>query len=131
MRRTDLGSGRPGFSIERIDLADACVLVVHGDLDLVYAAKLAVAAGDALRRCRRLVIDLRSAEFVDSSGLAALMNVKRRTTRANGELALACDVPSTLRLLATTRLDRTLDVHQTVEQAIDSLLQPQRIRRSA
>jgi anti-anti-sigma factor len=107
------------------------VLVVHGDLDLLHAAKLAVAAGDALRHCRRLVIDLCRADFVDSCGLAALMNVKRRAARANAHLAVACDVSATLRLLATTRLDRTLEVHPSVEAAIDRLVPPQPIRRSA
>ena len=70
---------------------------------------------------KRIVIDLCGAEFIDSSGLAALMNVKRRTVRVQGALAVACDVPSTLRLLETTRLDRALEVSTTVAEAIESL----------
>lgn len=117
--------------IDRHDLAEACVLAVRGDLDLAYAPKLAVVAGETLRERKRLVLDLRGVEFVDSCGLAVLMNIKRRAVRLQASLAMACDVPATLRLLETTRLDRVLDVYPTVEAAIDRLADPGPVQRSA
>jgi anti-anti-sigma factor len=67
---------------------------------------------------QRLVVDLCDVEFVDSSGLAVLLHARRRTLRQGVELRVVCDVPSTLRVLSITQLDRVIDLHPSYEDAL-------------
>ena len=95
------------------------MLVVRGGVDVARARQLGSAINDALGATpERLVIDLCDVEFVDSTGLAVLVNARRRTLRQGIELRLVCDVPRTLRALAITQLDRALDVHSSREDAL-------------
>jgi anti-sigma B factor antagonist len=103
----------------RRHIGDAVVLDVSGDLDLKHAARLGAEIGEVLRaRPRRLVLELCQTGFVDSSGLSVLLAAKRRTAELGVDLKVACDVPGTLRVLALTALDRSLDVHSTLQSAL-------------
>jgi anti-sigma B factor antagonist len=95
------------------DQAD--VLSVVGDVDLASAPRLVTHASDALRHgANGLVLDLREVEFMDSAGLAALLNVLRRATAAGRNLVIAELQPQVRRLLADTRLDRHFTIVETV-----------------
>jgi anti-sigma B factor antagonist len=65
---------------------------------------------------KRLVLDLGRIEFVDSSGLGALVALLKRLGN-DGTLALVGLRPPVQRLLALTRLDRVFRVADTVESA--------------
>jgi anti-sigma B factor antagonist len=97
------------------DQADVLSLV--GDVDLATAPRLVTCAADVLREgANTLVLDLREVQFMDSAGLAALLNVLRRATAADAELILAELQPQVSRLLADTRMDRQFTVVASVEQ---------------
>lgn len=61
------------------------------------------------------MIDLCQLELVDASGLAVLVHARARALRQGTELKLVCDVPSTLRVLAVTRLDRAFEIAPTTD----------------
>ncbi len=110
---------RPPFEISRQDAGQATIVAVRGELDIAHAPKLGLALSEIVREHPALlVIDLCSVEFVDSTGLSVLLNIRRRSVRLGIELRLACDIPATLRLLALTKLDRDFDVYDTVAEAI-------------
>ena len=107
------------FEVTHRDLGTVCVRVARGEMDVARARRLGSAINEVLGRGpQRLVIDLCDVEFVDSSGLAVLVHARRRTLRQGIELRLVCDVPSTLRVLALTQLDRVFDVHRSREHAL-------------
>jgi anti-sigma B factor antagonist len=58
-----------------------------------------------------LVIDLRHVDFMDSSGLRALLLERRRRERAGGSIELSNPSPLVIRLLEVTGVDRVLRVH--------------------
>lgn len=65
----------------------------------------------------RVVLDLRNVEFLDSSGLGALLSCLRKANAFAGDIKL-CNVQDVVRAVLTmTRLDRILDVYETVEDA--------------
>src|SRR5437764_14014822 len=81
-----------GFSLSRDDVDGISVLVVCGELDIARAPRLSVAINEALRELPpALVIDLCGVDFLDSTGLAVLLNARRRTLRGGIDLTLACD----------------------------------------
>jgi anti-sigma B factor antagonist len=58
-----------------------------------------------------LVVDLRHVDFIDSSGLRALLIERRRRERAGGTIELSNPSPLVVRLLEVTGVDRVLRVH--------------------
>ena len=59
---------------------------------------------------------------MDSAGLGALIGGIRRAREADGEVAVACSRPTLTRLLHTTGFDRIVPVTETLEEAVDALL---------
>ncbi len=107
------------LEVTRRDLGPICLLVVRGEVDVARSRRLGSEINEALgARPRRLVIDLSDTTFVNSTGPAVLVHARRRALRAGIELRLVSDVPSALRALPLTQLDRTFDVHQTREDAL-------------
>jgi anti-anti-sigma factor len=107
------------FEITHRQFDGTSVLDVHGELDLAHAPALGVAVHQALGTTpSRLVIDLCGVTFVDPRGLSVLLSARRRARRVGVELRLACNVESTLRLLALTKLDRDFDVRPTRAEAL-------------
>ncbi len=72
----------------------------------------------------RLLIDLSEVPFMDSAGLGALIGGIRRAREAQGDVSVACGRPTLTRLLHTTGFDRIVPVTETVEAAVQSLLDP-------
>ena len=117
MRRNGIG---PGTSLVVVhahtDAADVLSLV--GDLDVAAAPRFVMQAADALRAgAKRLLIELQGVGFVDSAGLAALLNVLRRATAARAGLVLVGVPPQVQELLALTRIEREFTFAPSVEDA--------------
>jgi anti-sigma B factor antagonist len=100
----------------------ATMLVLRGELDLRTVPTLREHLADALARDEgAVVVDLTDVGFIDSTGLAALLNALRRLTRAGRRLLLACADGPVLRMLRLTRLDSTFSVHESADAALDAL----------
>ena len=98
--------------------ASADVLSLVGQLDLASVGRLVGCAADVIRRGSvRLIVDLAGVEFVDSAGLAGLLNVLRRADRAGGGMVLVHVSPELLRIMAMTRLDREFTFAETLPRA--------------
>jgi anti-sigma B factor antagonist len=63
----------PAFSIDVAQLNGRTVLELTGELDLATAPELEGALHDRLGNGESLVVDLRGLEFMDSSGVRALV----------------------------------------------------------
>jgi anti-anti-sigma factor len=89
--------------------ADRTVLSVVGEIDMQSAAALRerVEALDVSHGT--LVLDLDGVGFVDSSGLGALLGIKKRQDRAGGRLVLSSLSPAVARIIEITKMDRVFD----------------------
>ncbi len=79
----------------------------------------------------RLLIDLSDVPFMDSAGLGALIGGIRRAREAEGDVSVACSRPTLTRLLHTTGFDRIVPVTETLDAAVDALLNPPEIDRDS
>lgn len=70
----------------------------------------------------RLVVDLANVEFVDSSGLGALVSALKtlRLLKGGGDIRLANVRPSVVALLEIIRLQRVFFSYPSVDQAVQS-----------
>ena len=86
----------PSFAIE-VERRDdgAAVVSLSGELDLATAPQLRQTVGDLMGMgTRHLVVDLEGVEFIDSSGLGALLWVEHRLHAVGGHLtAVHCCPP--------------------------------------
>ena len=109
------GSLRPRGPIQlalttRYEL-NATVIGVGGELDILTVSKLITRLDDAIRRRQGdVVIDLSDAEFIDSMGLHALLNVQRRLMRDARALTVICPPGRVRNAIELTRLAEPLGV---------------------
>ena len=94
-----------------------------GELDAYTVGQFREALGELASR-PKLLIDMSDVPFVDSAGLGALIGGIRRAREAGGDVAVACNRPTLVRLLHTTGFDRIVTVADTVEEAAKALAQP-------
>ncbi len=103
-----------GFTVAQRTGGQRIVLLVRGNLDCIHAPELGRAVHCALAtRPQQLVIDLCQVAVVDQRGLSVLLSAYRRARRVGVKVSLACDVPSTRRLLERMRLGRDIDIQPT------------------
>jgi|JI10StandDraft_1071094.scaffolds.fasta_scaffold151870_3 anti-sigma B factor antagonist len=96
-------------------------LVAPSELD----ARNSTAARDHLKKlveggASRLVIDLSTVSFIDSSALGALLTVLKAARAAGGDVKLCGMTPPVKTIFELTRLFRVFDVFPSAESAAAS-----------
>jgi anti-sigma B factor antagonist len=86
---------------------DAAVVVLGGELDMAGAETLQQEL--ALVDARTLVVDLRELEFMDSSGLRAIMVSAERAQDAGRRFALIPGAGQVMRVFDLTRMRERLE----------------------
>lgn len=107
-----------GFGIQ-LDERDGCVVLgVSGEVDLGTAPRLRehlvnlIADGH-----RHVVVDLTATDFLDSTGLGALVAGFKRLRAHDGDMKLVC-LPGRIRkVFELTRLDSVLPIFESVDDA--------------
>lgn len=96
------------------------LLNLEGKLNMVSAPYLRqkihseVAAGNI-----RVAIDLTEVDFIDSSGLGALINGLKSARQAGGDLRIANPSEQVRLVLELTNIDRVLKVYEDAETAFN------------
>ncbi|GAB86024.1 MULTISPECIES: STAS domain-containing protein [Gordonia] len=97
---------------------DAVAITPAGRLNMVAAPKLRdqlhelVGAGSS-----RIVVDLSGTDFIDSSGLGALVSGLKVARQAGGDLRIAAPTEQVVTVLELTNLNRVLRVHESADSA--------------
>lgn len=100
-------------------LGDGHTLIsVSGEIDISTAVRLRDIALAALDdEPRRIVIDLTDVGFMDSTGLAVLVLMRRKTTARGLSLAVVSN-PRLNTMLRVSGLDQTFEMHTDVASAV-------------
>ncbi|RDH74185.1 anti-sigma factor antagonist [Mycolicibacterium moriokaense] len=67
----------------------------------------------------RIVVDLSGTEFIDSSGLGALISGLKAARQAGGDLRIAAPTRQVSTVLELTNLNRVLRSHESADGAFD------------
>jgi len=77
--------------VERSRIDGYELLTVEGELDIATAPRMMGALNEAIAEMDApLVVDLTNVMFMDSTGLALLMNARRRVVRLGHGFAIVC-----------------------------------------
>jgi anti-sigma B factor antagonist len=87
---------------------DTIVVAAFGEIDLTSADRLEAQLLAVLSSHRRLVLDLRELDFIDSSGLHCILDVDSASRAAGVEFELVPGPPHVQRVFRLTRTDETL-----------------------
>ena len=121
MKRTTLTRA---MAIEIRDQAGITVVAPAGPrLDAEVAGQLRAALLDRITRGdRRIVLDLLAVDFIDSSGLGALVSALRQLKQLDrgGDLRLAAVQPPVAAVLEIIRLNRVFLQFPTVDDTVRS-----------
>ncbi len=97
------------------------VVVVSGDVDAATAPQLRQQFDDLLADGQQdFVIDLSGVKFMDSSGLAALVQLFKRVRIGHGDVRLCGLQPEVGRIFELTRLNRVFDIFPDRAEAVAS-----------
>src|SRR4030042_7168025 len=66
----------------------------------------------------KVVIDLSQVSFFDSSGMGYLVILLKNVKLAQGKIALAAPKPMVKKLLSAIKVDKFVDIHETVDDGI-------------
>jgi anti-sigma B factor antagonist len=98
------------------------VVSASGEIDMINAEGLRDALLSALNAgAAGLVADMTSTTFLDSAGITALVRASRRADATDAALRLAVTAPPVLRVLNLVGIDRLIEVHPSLADAVASL----------
>lgn len=97
----------------------AVVLTVGGELDVAASPSLSEKLNELIRlRHGDVIVDLSRVSFIDSTGLAVLLNALRRLTRARRKMGVVIGDGAVKRAFEVTRLHWTFEVFADVDAAL-------------
>ena len=96
--------GNEMLSIAVSDIGIIRILKLSGDLDSFTSERLVSAAGAWVPESGRLLINLDDLEYIDSSGLSALVLISERARKKGVPMSIACDNARVYRVLEITGL---------------------------
>lgn len=99
---------------------DAIVYRLSGSLDLATSPSLRAALIEAANEGKHdIVVDLSHLEFLDSTGLGAIIGAHRRALENGGAVRLVVNEGPIQRLLTITGLMRILSVYASLDAALN------------
>ena len=102
-------------------VARASVVRIDGEVDMSNADRLLNELSARVGADPWLIVDLSACSYVDSAGLSVIAQVDGRCREIGSGLRLVVDAQSGIeRVLAMTRLNETLNVDRTLDDAIAS-----------
>jgi anti-anti-sigma factor len=118
--RPTTGLSGSDFSLEQRRLPDGRVVVaVHGAVDLFAAPELKRRLIEAVDRgTSEIILDLSATEFLDSTGLGALLATYKRLSVRGGRLVVVLGETSVVRVFEITGLDSILTFADSLDAAI-------------
>jgi len=96
------------------------VVAFKGEVDLESSP----AARELLLKCfdtaRKVIVDLSEVTYIDSSGVASLVEALQAAKKSGSQFALAASSEPTRRVLELARLDKVFTMYDSVDEGLNS-----------
>jgi anti-sigma B factor antagonist len=95
------------------------ILPLNGEIDLHVSPRIASSLGALIqKKPKKLVVDLSGVSYIDSSGLAALIEAMQKMDGFGGKLVLAGLQENVRPIFEIARLDQVFVIFPDVEAAV-------------
>ena len=109
------------FKLTERDLRPRCrEIQVEGELDLSVAEELEEALTRAGGECRQILIGLENCDFIDSTGIAAIVQAHNQAKERGARVAVCAPSDQVLRVLSVTGLTANGLVFDSREEALST-----------
>ena len=96
----------------------ALIVAFEGEVDLASSPEARRVLLECVGKKRPVVVDLSKVRYIDSSGVAALVESLQAARKGGSFFALAAVGDATLRVLQLARLDKVFAIHPTVDDGL-------------
>jgi anti-sigma B factor antagonist len=96
----------------------ASIVVLKGDIDLESSPAAREVLLKSVEGIGKVLVDLSSVTYIDSSGVASLVEALQSAKRNGGKFALVAASDPTRRVLELARLDKVFTMYATVEEGM-------------
>lgn len=115
----------PQFEVSsQTDIDGAYVVRIAGELDISHEDEVRAELRRAVRESKTIVVDLTECEFIDSSGVRALLlghEAQREQGGDDAGFGVAASSDQIIRILSVMGVDKVIPVRPTVDEAIAEL----------
>jgi anti-sigma B factor antagonist len=99
----------------------ATVFAVNGELDIYTAPELKERLASLIEGgTHQLILDLEGLEFLDSTGLGALLGALKKIRSHDGYIDIVCTQRRILRIFKITSLDKVFGIYDSASDALAS-----------
>lgn len=108
------------IEVQSESFGTACVLTPMGDIDLNAAPELRNVLRAGVEASRTLaVVDLSQVDYMDSSGVATLVDAMKAAKQNKVQFVLCSMGPRVRSIFEIARLDSVFDIRETREDALE------------
>jgi anti-sigma B factor antagonist len=105
---------------EITEKSGTCVVAFKGEVDLESSP----AAREILLKCfentGKVIVDLSEVTYIDSSGVASLVEALQAAKKNGSQFALAASSEPTRRVLELARLDKVFTMYDSVDEGVNA-----------
>lgn len=100
---------------------DVAILALEGRLDLTSASSLKEASKSVLNNeSKKVILNLGKVDFINSSGLGALVSILKEVRNSQGTMKLTNLAPYVKEIFDITQLTNIFDIFNDEKQALSS-----------
>ncbi len=109
------------MEIQKRKEGDVTILSLDGRLDLTSASSLKDASKDILENdSKKMILNLDGVDFINSSGLGALVSILKEVRSSQGSMRLSNLAPYVKEIFDITQLTNIFDIFSDEKQALSS-----------
>jgi len=94
------------------------IVTLTGEIDLESSPQARQILLETVNQSLKLLIDMATVTYIDSSGIATLVEAFQRAKKKGGQVAFICLNHAVVRVLTLARLDKVFTIHADIESAM-------------
>ncbi|NKB45755.1 MAG: anti-sigma factor antagonist [Alphaproteobacteria bacterium] len=106
------------MSLEITEKDGATIVALAGDVDLQTSPAVRQGLLECLETHDKVVVDMSQVNYIDSSGVASLVEAFQVSRKKGSFFALAHVSAAAMRVLNLARLDKVFSIHESTEDAL-------------
>jgi anti-sigma B factor antagonist len=104
---------------------DVAVIDLAGEVDAYTSARFREVMTDIIEDGgQKLIISMAKVDYIDSSGLGALVGGLKRISERNGRIILICDRSQVRKVFEITGLEKVFPIFSTEQEALEAAQMP-------
>jgi len=103
--------------------SDISIIELSGEVDAYTSARFREVMVEIIEDGgANLIVSMRKVEYIDSSGLGALVGGLKRASERNGRILIVCDQPQVRKVFEITGLEKVFPLYDEEQEAVAALL---------